>query len=62
MWWIDCQCKRFVSNVKNIKLDYKVNIARSGDGKVVEKVGEMMLLVNEDQIKAYNKGIEDLEG
>jgi len=30
--------------------------------KVVEKVGEMMLLVNEDQIKAYNKGIEDLEG
>jgi hypothetical protein len=30
--------------------------------KVVDKVGEMMLLVNEDQIKAYNKGIEDLEG
>ena len=30
--------------------------------KVVEKGGEMMLLVNEDQIKAYNKGIEDLEG
>ena len=30
--------------------------------KVVEKVGEIMLLVNEDQIKAYNKGIEDLEG
>ena len=29
--------------------------------KVVEKGGEMMLLVNEDQIKAYNKGIEDLE-
>ena len=27
-----------------------------------EKVGEMMLLVNEDQIKAYNKGIENLEG